>query len=239
MILKTIERFRHALGGALRAGEDVAERVALAEVDAAIQTRLQGILLPTFIVALLFAAAEVAGTFTADEETLRLIVTTIVLVAWGYGLWAVAGGVVRTLPLLAVWWSTRAGPRRLAQLFLYQLIITKFRQVFAGDGGKATLTSHVMRYALRFTGGPPTWEAYALQLASRIAPRMVAHGVLRAVMVMVPVAVAVAYYRMKIFPDIIMAKTGLGLWSAFAYPLAALADAVAGTSLRHALLGHV
>ncbi len=94
-----------------------------------------------------------------------------------------------------------------------------------------------MRYALQFSGGPASWEAYALQLASRIAPRMVAHAYLRAAMVIAPVAAAWAYYRLKIFPDIIMAKTGLGVWSAFLYPLAALADAVAGTNWRQALLG--
>ena len=237
MILKSLERLREGLRGALRTGEGVAERIALAEVDAAIQTRVQGILIPSFVVAVLFAVAELAAAYIGDKETLRLAITSIVLAAWLYGCWALIEGLINTLPVLAVWWSARVGPRKLARLFLYQLIITKFRQVFAGEDGKATMTSHVMRYALRFSGGPASWEAYALRLADRIAPRMVAHAMLRAAMVIAPVMVAWAYYRLKIFPDIIMAKTGLGVWSAFAYPLAALADAVAGTHLRQALLG--
>lgn len=236
MVLKSIEKLRDALGGALRAGEGVAERVALAEVDAAIQTRVQGIIIPTAVVALLFAAAELAAASIGDQETLRLAITSIVLAAWLYGMWALIEGLFKTLPLAVVWWSARVGPHKLAQLFLYQLIISKFRQVFAGPDGKASLTSHVMRYALQFSGGPASWEGYALQLASRIAPRMVAHAYLRAAMVMSPVVAAWAYYRIKIFPDLIMAKTGLGMWSAFLYPLAALADAVAGTSWRAALL---
>jgi hypothetical protein len=55
-------------------------------------------------------------------------------------------------------------------------------------------------------------------------------------MVVVPVAVAVAYYRLKIYPEIIYSQTGLGMWNAFLYPFAALIDGVAGTDLRQVLL---
>jgi hypothetical protein len=140
------------------------------------------------------------------------------------------------MPLIVVWLATRVPPREMARLFLYQLILTRLRAAFTTEEGKPSATSHVVRYALKFSGEPSSWESYALQLADRIAPRMVAHALLRVVMVIVPVAVAVSYYRLKIFPDIIRAETGLGMLSALVYPLAALIDAIAGTSLRQALL---
>lgn len=237
MVFKTIEQLRSGLRDALKAGENVAERIALAEVDAAVQTRLQGILIPSFVVAVLFAVAEMAASFIGDRESLRVAATSIVLAAGLYGLWAVVSGIRGTLPLMVVWLATRVGPHKLARLFLYQLILARLREAFTNEQGRPSTTSHVVRYALKFSGGPSNWESYALQLADRIAPRMVAHALLRVVMVIVPVMVAVAYYRLKIFPDVIRAETGLSMWGAFVYPLAALVDFAAGTNFRQALLG--
>jgi hypothetical protein len=64
----------------------------------------------------------------------------------------------------------------------------------------------------------------------------VRHAITQTIIVLIPVTAAWAYYRFQIFPDIIRAETGLGLWSAFAYPVAALLDLLAGTDLRAALL---
>jgi hypothetical protein len=236
MVFKKIEQLRYGLREALRTGESVAERIALAEVDVAVQTRLQGILIPSFVVAVLFAVAQMAAAVIGDRETLRIAATSIVLAAALYGMWALLSGLRGSLPIVAVWLATRVGPHELARLFLYQLIVTRLREVFTTEEGKPSATSHVVRYALKFSGEPSRWESYALQLAGRIAPRMVAHALLRVVMVIVPVAAAVAYYRLKIFPDVIHAETGLGMWSALIYPLAALFDAIVGTSLRQSLL---
>lgn len=237
MILKTLDKLRTGLRNAVSAGEGLAERVALAEVDAAIQTRVQGILIPTFVVALLFAVAQIAAAVIGDPETLRLATTSIVLAAGLYGVWTLMGSMGAALPVVAVWWAAPTTPHNLARLMLYELILTKLRQTFTSEEGRATTAGHVVRVALKFSGGPSSWESYAMHLADRIAPRMVRHGLLRAAMVVVPVLVAWGYYRLKIFPDIIHTQTGLGVWSAFLYPGAALVDAVAGTHLRQALLG--
>jgi len=236
MAIKPLEQLRQGLQEALRAGEGVAERLALAEVDAVIQTRLQGIVIPSLVVAVLFGCAELAAAFIGDAETLRVAVTTIVLAAGLYGTWTLATGIIEILPVLAVWASTWVSPHKLARLFLYQLILNGLKNAFTNAEGKPSTASHIARYALKFSGGPSSWESLAYRLADQIAPRMVAHAVLRVLLVIVPVLAAWAYYRFAIFPDLIKAETGLGLWAAFLYPVAALADALAGTSLRAMLL---
>ena len=236
MIIKPLERLREGLREALEAGENVAERLALAEVDAVIQTRVQGIVIPSIVVGALFACAEIAAASIGDAETLRVAVTTIVLAAGIYGTWALVAGFIEILPLLAVWASTRVGPRKFARLFLYQLILNGLRGAFTNAEGRPSTASHIARYALKFSGRPSTWESLAYRLADQIAPRMVAHAVLRVALVILPVLAAWAYYRFKIFPDLIKAQTGLSFLGAFLYPFAALCDAVAGTSLRAMLM---
>jgi hypothetical protein len=231
-----LEQLRAGLKDTLKAGEGVAERLALAEVDAVIQTRLQGIVIPSIVVAVLFACAELAAAFIGDEETLRVTVATIVLAAGLYGTWALATGFIEVAPVLAVWASTRIGPYKLARLFLYQIILNGLRRAFTNAEGRPSAASHIARYALKFSGQPSTWESLAFRLADQIAPRMVGHAVLRVVLVILPVLAAWGYYRFKIFPDLIRAQTGLGLLEAFIYPLAALCDVIAGTSFREMLL---
>jgi hypothetical protein len=136
---------------------------------------------------------------------------------------------------LSVWWTTRTSPHNLARLMLYELILRKLRTTFTTEQGAPTPVSHVVRYALKFSGAPASWESYAFHLADRIAPRMVRHGATQVVLVLIPIVIAITYYRVKIYPDIIYAQTGLGVWSAFLYPVAALVDWVTGSHLRHAL----
>lgn len=236
MVLKSIEELRGGLQDALSAGENVAERLALAEVDAVIQTRVQGILIPSLVVAVLFVVAELAAALIGDPETLRIAVTSIMLAAWLYGAWALITGIIDILPVLAVWASTRVAPRKLAQLFLYQLILNRLRDAFTNAEGRPSTAGRLARAALKFSGRPSNWEGMAFRLSGQIAPRMMRHAALRVMMVIVPAVAAWAYYRFQIFPELIRSETGLGVWSAFVYPLAALVDAIAGTDLRTGLL---
>jgi len=236
MGLKPLEQLREGLRQALETGENVAERLALAEVDAVIQTRVQGIVIPTLVVGALFGCAELAAALIGDQETLRVAVTSIVLAAGVYGTWALVAGIIEILPIVAVWASTRVGPHKLARLFLYQLILKALRDAFTNAEGRPSTASHIARYALKFSGRPSTWESLAYRLADQIAPRMVAHAALRVALVILPVLAAWAYYRFKIFPDIIKTQTGLTFLEAFLYPFAALCDAVFGTALRAMLL---
>lgn len=237
MVLKSIEQLRSGLENALTWGEDVAERLALAEVNAVIQTRVQGIVIPSLVVAVLFGAAELAAAMIGDTETLRFAVTTIVLAAGLYGLWALMIGIIDVLPIAAVWLSTWVTPHKLARLFLYQLILARLQEAFTNAEGRSSTAGQIARYALKFSGRPSSWEGLAFRLADQIAPRIVRHAALQIVLVLIPVVAAWAYYRFQIFPDIIRSQTGLGIWGAFLYPGAALIDLIAGTSLRAGLIG--
>ena len=236
MVLKTVERIRGGIRDALAAGEEIAERLALAEVDQLIQTRVSGILIPTIIVAALFAVAEAAAAFINDAETLRISVTSILLAAGLYGTWSLVTSIISVLPILSVWLATRVGPRSLARLLLYELIRRRLREALTTSEGSSSLTGRLAGYALKFSGHAPNWDTLALRLADRIAPRLVRHAVTQTVLVLAPVAAAWAYYRYQVVPDIIHTQTGLGFWSAFAYPLAALIDLVAGTEIRAGLI---
>jgi hypothetical protein len=236
MVLKTIEKIRGGIRGALTAGEDIAERLALAEIDQVIQARVSAILIPTVIVAALFALLEAAAALINDTEMLRLAVTTILLAAGLYGTWALVDGFIALLPVLSVWAATRLGPHGFARLLLYHLILRQLRETFTGTEGEATIAGRIAGYAMKFSGHAPDWETLAYRVADRIAPRLVRHGLVQTLLVLGPTAAAWAYYRFKLFPDLVRAETGLGFWSAFAYPIAALVDWIAGTDLRAALL---
>jgi len=119
---------------------------------------------------------------------------------------------------------------------LYGFFKQRLQTLLTGETNAPSLRGRIVGYALRFSGQPSSLEGVALKLADRIAPRMLRHALTQTVLVLLPVIVAIAYYRLQIFPDIIRTETGLGFWSAFAYPLAAIADTIAGTDFRGQLL---
>ncbi|NJM35913.1 MAG: hypothetical protein HC850_15850, partial [Rhodomicrobium sp.] len=110
------------------------------------------------------------------------------------------------------------------------------RETFTTAEGRPSTAGRVARYALKFSGHATNWEGLAHRLADQIAPRMLRHALIQAALVLVPIAAAWAYYRFKIFPDIIRAETGLGYLSAFLYPVVAIVDLIAGTQWREALI---
>lgn len=236
MVLKSIDRFRTGLQDALKAGEQVAERLALAEVDTVIQTNLRGILIPTTVVAVLLGVAEASAALIGDPEIMRVVVTSILLAAGLYGSWALATGIIGMLPVLSVWAATRVGPRKLATLFLYELIVTRLQKAFNTSQGTPSVAGRLARYALRFSGRPTSWEGLAFRLADQIAPRMIRHTLMQTMLVLAPASAAWAYYRFKIVPEIVREDIGLTFWSAFFYPVATLIDAIFGTGLRVMLL---
>ena len=238
MVLKSIEQLRRGLHDALSWGEDVAERLALAEVDAVVQTRVQGILIPSLVVAVLFAAVEVAAAMIGDAETLRVAVTSIVLAAGVYGVWALATGIVDVpadrrgvafhpadaaqacpaLPLSAHPVAPAGGVHQCG------------REVLDRRPDRP-LCAEILRPAFELGGAglPPRRP----DRAAHGAPRRLADGDGAHSGRAWPGPIIAS----QIFPDIIRSQTGLGIWSAFLYPGAALIDLIAGTSLRAGLLG--
>lgn len=216
-------------------GEDLLERLAVAEVDAAIHAGLRDLLMPIVILATLLLGAQIAGNWIGEPEARRLATTSIVLCAWFYGFWTLAHGLLAARPLMAVWAATRQGPHNLARLLLYQRIITRLRSTFTTAEGEATRMGKLTLQALRLIDAPETWEAVAFRLANRLAPRLIRHAAARTLTVVGPVLGAWVYYRFIVFPELVRAGSGLGPWEALLYPVAALVDLLGGTHLRDAL----
>jgi hypothetical protein len=237
MILDFLRRsVQQRLEQAMQRGEDILERFARAEVDAFIHAKLQTVLIPALVVGVLLIAAQAAGAWLGGGEVSRLTASTIALAAALYGGYSMARGLRASGPILALWSSTVWSPWALARLVLFERILASFNKLFAQKDGQLTAMGGLALHALKLAG-PQSWEALAFRLANRLAPRLVNHAALRALMVLGPAMAATTYYRMMIFPELIRGETGLGPLAALVYPVAAGADAIAGSHLRDLLLG--
>ncbi len=230
------EAVRSRLQSAADTGEVVLERLALAEVDAAIHAQLRDFLFKMAIFIALLAVVQITGRQIEPGETRLLVTTTLVLLIWIYGAWLLIEGVLAARPVLGAWLITRQHPYDLARLYLYNLILQTLRSTFTADDGKSTSVGTLTLRALRIIDAPQSWEGVAFRLADRLAPRLARHALSRVFSVAGPVLGAWAYYRFVIFPDLVLAGSGLGALDALLYPFAVLIDTLAGTELRATLL---
>lgn len=238
MVFDTLRQsLRNRLQSAADQGEALLERIATAEVDAAIHAWLRDFLLHIVVFIALLALARWAGGAIAADETRLLVTTTLVLAIYAYGAWLVIAGLWAWREIAAVWLTTRQGPVGLARFYLYGRIHRQLRETFTGPDGRNTAIGALLLQALRLIDAPRAWDGVAYRLADRLAPRLAQHAAARVLSVFAPVAFAWLYYRFIVFPEIIETGSGIGPWSALVYPFAALIDALAGTDLREGLTG--
>ena len=220
-----------ALGGA----EDVVERLALAEVDSALFERAQSLTLPAFVIIALMVLGHGVGVAMESAEAMRLVVSSIVLAAAVYALYAFWTGVVAVAPIALAWIATTRDLHSFVRLQLYAFLLARLDGSMRTGSGETTLGAVVLRL-LQFSGGPTSVEALAYRLAARTSPIILRHAGQRLLLVLGPILGVWAYYRFVVYPEMVQSDTGLGPWTAPLYPLAALCDALFGTSLRSALL---
>jgi len=238
MVFDTLRQsLRNRLQSAADQGEALLERIATAEVDAAIHAWLRDFLLHIVVFIALLALARWAGGAIAADQTRLLVTTTLVLAIYAYGAWLVIAGLWAWREIAAVWLTTRQGPVGLARFYLYGRIHRQLRETFTGPDGRNTAIGALLLQALRLIDAPRAWDGVAYRLADRLAPRLAQHAAARVLSVFAPVAFAWLYYRFIVFPEIIETGSGIGPWSALVYPFAALIDALAGTDLREGLTG--
>ncbi len=238
MVFDALRRsMRERLQSAADQGEAILEKLATAEVDAAIHAWLREFLKHIGIFIALLALVQVAGGAIAQAQTRLLVTTTIVLAVYAYGAWLVLSGLWQWRPIAAVWLTTRQGPVGLARFYLYGRILRQLRETFTGSDGRNTAIGALLLQAMRVIEAPRAWDGVAYRLADRLAPRLARHAGARVLSILAPVAGAWAYYRFIVFPDLVRAGSGMGPWDALVYPFAALIDALAGTALREALSG--
>lgn len=238
MVFDALRRtFRERLQSAADQGEALLEKLATAEVDAAIHAWLRDFLVHIVVFIALLAVAEWAGSTIADREPRLLVTTTLAMAIWLYGAWLVISGLWAWREIAAVWLTTRQGPVGLARFYLYGRILQQLRETFTGPDGRNTSVGGLLLQALRLIDAPRAWDGVAYRLADRLAPRLARHAAARVASVFVPVAFAWLYYRFVVFPELVRMGSGIGPWEALAYPFAALVDALAGTGLRESLTG--
>jgi len=236
MVFDALRRsMRERLQSAADQGEALLEKLATAEVDAAIHAWLRDFLVHLGVFIALLALAQAAGGAIAQVQTRLLVTTSIVLAIYAYGVWLVLSGLWAWRPIAAVWLTTRQGPVELARFYLYGRILQQLRETFTAEDGRATGIGQVMLQALRMIDAPRSWDGVAYRLADRLAPRLARHAGARVLSIFAPVAGAWLYYRFIVFPDLVRAGSGMGPWEALVYPFAALIDALAGTGFREAL----
>lgn len=236
MVFDALRRnLRDRLQSAADQGEGLLEKLATAEVDAAIHAWLRDFLKHIAIFIALLALAQAAGGAITQAQTRLLVTTSIVLAIYAYGAWLVLSGLWAWRPIAAVWLTTRQGPVGLARFYLYGRILQQLRETFTAQDGRATGIGQVMLQALRMIDAPRSWDGVAYRLADRLAPRLARHAAARVLSILAPVAGAWAYYRFIVFPELVHAGSGLGPWDALLYPFAALIDALTGTGFRDAL----
>jgi len=229
------QSLRERLQSAADQGEWLLERLATADVDAAIHAWLRSFLVHIVVFIALLALVQWAGGAIADWDARLLVTTTLILAIYGYGAWLVLAGLWAWREIAAVWLTTRQGPVGLARFYLYGRIHQQLRATFTGPDGRNTAIGTLLLQALRLIDAPRAWDGVAYRLADRLAPRLAQHAAARVLSIFAPVAFAWLYYRFIVFPEIIRAGSGLGPWNALVYPFAALIDALAGTNLRESL----
>jgi hypothetical protein len=171
------------------------------------------------------------GGRLADPEP-AVIAASLVLLAYVVHL-------LRKLPWISrlAWLAWRLGlpPRRLALLVVHRAVLAGMRRAeCAVEDGLADAAWYV-----RGAAGLGKWWARAPQdkVAWRIAeatmPLLLRHALRTLALVLAPLLLVIATFRITVTYGLLLDSAAhLGVFEALVYPVAALVDALAGTSLR-------
>jgi hypothetical protein len=212
--------------------------LARAFVDAFVAERIATATWPSAVVLTAIIIAHLIATVAPDPERDRFTVGCIVLAAAFWSGYAVVKGALVALPHCRLWLVTQLSPVRHARLLIFQLVqevCAEFTPGLSGTGVRATFIAELLEGFQENNRLQP--RTLAFEIAEDLARVVVLHIAKRLVMLVVPVAAAVCYYRFVVYPDMIANYTSMGPWSVALYPLAALCDLITGTKIRWALQG--
>lgn len=229
-------------GARLRAtfedGKSLSGPLGRALIDAFVMDGLVGIVWPSVVVLALILSCHAVAVAVASIEAERLLTGSAALLAVMWSIFGIIEGSVLVWPHLRLWLVTRLRPAAHVRLLLFQRLRALHRdwQANLPDSGYAAVAVREALNTLQHrTGLTPDRAAFAL--ADHLAPLLVRHLASRLLLALAPVAGALAYYRLAIYPDLLQHGPGGGPWSLALYPVAALSDLLFGTSLRPALIG--
>ncbi|WP_419897858.1 hypothetical protein [Roseomonas sp. USHLN139] len=229
-------RWGGQLKDAFENGKGLTGPLARALLDTVVVDQVVGALWPSFalLAALLLLHGGTVALGLPEVERICTGLVVFAALAWtAYGLVAAAR---LAWPQLRFWLVTRLPPVAQTRLLLFQLIRAQHRELrdeLPREGFGAQVLQETLLVLERRLGLTPDRAAYAL--ADHLAPILLGHLLGRIFLLAAPVAGALLYYRLAIYPGL-LAFTGAGPWSIAVYPFAALVDAVADTGLRTLLL---
>ncbi|MGE0716628.1 MAG: hypothetical protein AB7P02_14395 [Alphaproteobacteria bacterium] len=210
--------------------------LAGALVDTLVLEGLSGAIWPSVAAVMALLALHAAAAVVAVPEAERILVGLVALATILWSAWGIASAVRFALPHVRLWAVTCLPPVRHARLVLFTEIRERHRRLLAdladGSLGSAALLAAIETVQGRL-GLTPERAAYAL--ADHLAPVLIRHLAERLLLLVAPVAAALLYYRLVLYPDVIGRSLGVGPWTVALYPFAALADLALGTGLREGL----
>lgn len=189
-------------------------------------------------VSLVLALIGWLGVGLADPEP-AVVAASLVLLAYAVHLLRKLPVVLR-LALLA--WRLRLPPRRLALLVVYRAVLAGMRRAERaledGLAGAAWYLRGAAELGKWWTRAPRDKDKVAWRIAEATMPLLLRHALRSIALAVAPLLLVVATFRISVTYGLLLDQAAhLGVLEALAYPVAALIDVLAGTSLRAWLKG--
>jgi hypothetical protein len=150
-------------------------------------------------------AADAAGRqgLLAPEPE-RIVVGCLVLGAVAWGGWSIVVSAPQAWPWIGLWFTTRLGPVRFARLVLFCEIRDRHARLVAAandpESGSALFGAAINAIQEKLDLGP---DQLAFAVADNLAPVLVSHLLRRLLLVVLPLAAAIVYYRLAVYPVLV------------------------------------
>ena len=224
--------------GLVHEARGLSEPLSRALLDSFLTDRIVTATWPSVVVLAAVVSIHFLSMFALSAEYDRILAGLVVLLALVWSIYGTVQGVRALGPHVRLWFVTRLSPIKQARLLIFQqirLLHTNLTAVKEGVGFTQNIAAAAVEHFQHANGVGPNQVAF--MLADHLAPVLVRHLLRRGAFLIMPLAGAFLYYRMVLYPGIIARHTDIGPWNVALYPLAALADALAGTHLRATLQG--
>ena len=215
--------------------QEVTPNVALWLTDAVILDRIVGTVWPAALILTGMIGVDLLGNALGSPETTRILIGLLVLAAL---IWAVLGlvrGSGHLAPHLRFWLVTRLGPRHHLRLVLYNTFLEYISEITDENKLGTALHAMIKQFIDKIE---LSVDQFCFEIAFKFSNRIFYHILQRLFLAAIPLILALAYYRLILYPHFVRSFSGgLSPWRVAAYPIAALLDLLFASHFRLALAG--
>ncbi len=220
------EQAENLVAGTVLLGNDLAQWKA----DSELLHAIQGTVLPAALaLSAIIIANPLITLLGGGVEAHRLGIGVLALIAFIWACVVSVSGFAWFLRHLRMMLITGLRPRAYLRLVIALAARDWLRAQLAAISG-GTALAFVASFQKETNSQT---EMLAARLADQIGATLWRHVALRLGYVLAPMIVALIYYRVVVYPSFL----GANAWLIMLYPVAALIDALAGTSYRQGMLG--